>query len=79
MRRELVVDHAIAAAVDRQGGVIARRQLIALGLSASAIDRRVRAGRLHPLHRGVYSVGHRVVGASAGAGRPCSHAVPERC
>jgi len=62
MRRELVIDQEIAALAGRQGGVTARRQLVALGLSASAIDRRVRAGRLHVLHRGVYSVGHRVVG-----------------
>jgi very-short-patch-repair endonuclease len=62
MRRELVKDHPIAAIADRQGGVIARAQLAALGLSGAAIDRRVRAGRLHLLHRGVYSVGHRVIG-----------------
>jgi hypothetical protein len=64
MRRELAPDTTIAAIADRQGGTIARGQLVALGLSDSAIDRRIRAGRLHPLHRGVYSVGHRVLGAS---------------
>jgi hypothetical protein len=53
MRRELGIDHAIAAIAKRQGGTVARRQLAALGLSASAIDRRIRAGRLHVLHRGV--------------------------
>ena len=63
MRRELVKDHPIAAIADRQGGVIARAQLAALGLSGAAIDRRVRAGRLHLVHRGVYCVGHRVIGA----------------
>jgi hypothetical protein len=63
MRRELVKDHPIAAIADRQGGVIARAQLAALGLSGAAIDRRVQAGRLHVVHRGVYFVGHRVVGA----------------
>lgn len=62
MRRELATDHAIAAIADRQGGTIGRRQLIALGLSGSAIDRRVRSGRLFLLHRGVYAVGHRVLG-----------------
>ena len=35
-----------------------RAQLLALPLSSSAIDARVRAGRLHPRFRGVYSVGH---------------------
>jgi hypothetical protein len=64
MRRELGIDHAIAAIADRQGGVIARRQLDALGLSASAIDRRLRAGRLQRLHRGTYAVGHRAIGVN---------------
>ena len=41
----------------RQGGSIARRQLLRLGLSAKGIDSRVLRGRLHPIHRGVYSVG----------------------
>jgi hypothetical protein len=62
MRRELATDRAIAAIADRQGGVIARAQLTALGLSGSAIDRRRRSGRLHVVHRGVYTVGHRVIG-----------------
>ncbi|HKH18249.1 MAG TPA: type IV toxin-antitoxin system AbiEi family antitoxin domain-containing protein [Solirubrobacteraceae bacterium] len=83
MRRELAPDAAIAAIADRQGGVIARGQLVALGLSASAVDRRMRARRLHVLHRGVYSVGHRVVGAcgrrwaavlACGPGAVLSHA-----
>src|SRR5919109_2444050 len=44
-----------------QYGVVARRQLVELGLSHRAIDRRLAAGRLHPLHRAVYAVGHSVV------------------
>jgi very-short-patch-repair endonuclease len=44
---------------DRQDGVVARRQLIALGYSAREIRRRVEAGRLHIIHRGVYAVGRR--------------------
>jgi hypothetical protein len=44
-----------------QHGVVARRQLRALGLSLDAIDHRVASGRLHPLHRGVYAVGHRAL------------------
>src|SRR5918992_1874601 len=66
MRRELGIDHSIALIADRQGGVIARRQLDALQLSASAIDRRLRAGRLHRLYRGVYAVGHRDVAVKGG-------------
>jgi very-short-patch-repair endonuclease len=37
--------------------VIARTQLLELGLSAKAIKHRVSTGRLHPLWRGVYAVG----------------------
>jgi very-short-patch-repair endonuclease len=39
--------------------VVARRQLIALGLGESQIEHRLAMGRLHLLHRGVYAVGHR--------------------
>jgi hypothetical protein len=46
---------------ERQYGVISRTQLVELGLSKSAIDRRIRAGRLHLLHSGVYALGHRIV------------------
>jgi len=40
---------------------VGRAQLLAAGVLPSAIGRRIDAGRLHPLHRGVYAVGHRVV------------------
>lgn len=49
----------IAALADDQHGVVARRQLLALGVDRGAIDRRLAAGLLIPLHRGVYAVGHR--------------------
>src|SRR3954469_25742255 len=49
---------AMAILAGRQHGVVARGQLLAEGLSRDAIGRRLRAGRLHPLHRGVYAVGH---------------------
>lgn len=52
------IDHAIAALAERQFGVVALWQLTALGLSASAVRGRVATGRLHPIHRGVYAVGH---------------------
>jgi very-short-patch-repair endonuclease/predicted transcriptional regulator of viral defense system len=51
----------IARVAKRQYGVISRTQLLSLGFEAGAIGRRIRAGRLHQLHPGVYSVGHRVV------------------
>ena len=51
-------DAAIAELAGRQHGVVARRQLQALGLGEGAIDWRLRHGRLHRLHKGVYAVGH---------------------
>jgi very-short-patch-repair endonuclease len=45
--------------------VVARSQLIELGLESDAIDRRMGAGRLHRLHYGVFAVGHRVISREA--------------
>jgi very-short-patch-repair endonuclease len=42
-----------------QHGVVARRQLLKLGLGSEAISHRIRTGRLHPVRRGVYAVGRR--------------------
>jgi hypothetical protein len=39
--------------------VITAAQMLAAGLDRSGISRRVEAGRLHPLYRGVYALGHR--------------------
>ena len=41
----------------RQHGIVARRQLLALGFSAKSIEHRVARGRLHSVTRGVYAVG----------------------
>ena len=54
------VDRAIAELAEAQRGVVTRRQVLELGIEAGAIKHRVRTGRLHPLHRGVYLVGHAV-------------------
>jgi hypothetical protein len=54
---------AVAALARRQHGVAEHGQLIRLGLSPSAIGRWVADGRLHRVHRGVYSVGHRLLTA----------------
>src|SRR4051794_10335416 len=59
--RDLGPDAAIAELAARQHGVVGRAQLLAAGLRSSAIGRRVAASRLHPLHRGVYAVGHLVL------------------
>ena len=40
-----------------QHDVVALWQLVALGLSADAVRKRVTAGRLHRIHEGVYAVG----------------------
>ena len=44
--------------VDRQWGVVSRRQLLALGVASGTISAWLAAGRLRPLHRGVYAYGH---------------------
>jgi hypothetical protein len=52
------VDRTIARIGARQHGVLSLPQLMALGLTSSAVRQRVAAGRLHRVHRGVYAVGH---------------------
>jgi Transcriptional regulator, AbiEi antitoxin len=56
-------DRAVAAVARAQHGVVARDQLLALGLSRHAVAHRIAKGHLHPLHRGVYAVGHRSLSA----------------
>lgn len=52
-------ERELATLAQRQHGVIARRQLTALGIGDGAIKSRLQLGQLHRIHRGVYSVGHR--------------------
>jgi very-short-patch-repair endonuclease len=59
-----LVDAEIAALAARQHGVVATRQLAALGLGRKAVAKRAAAGRLHRVHRGVYAVGHPVLSAN---------------
>jgi very-short-patch-repair endonuclease len=54
-------DAAIARLADRQHGVVATWQLLAIGLNHHDIYYRARIGRLHRIHRGVYAVGYRVL------------------
>jgi len=51
-------DREIAALADRQHGVVAAWQLVALGISHDAVLRRAAAGRLHRIYHGVYAVGY---------------------
>jgi len=73
----------IADLASRQHGVVSRWQLIDLGATPSMIKGWLAAGRLHPLHRAVYAVGHRAISREArwlaavlacGAGAFLSHA-----
>ena len=41
-----------------QHGLVTLDQLAELGIGASAVRKRVERGRLHPVHTGVYAVGH---------------------
>jgi hypothetical protein len=54
-------DRPLADLAAQQHGVVSAPQLHSLGLSPSAVSRRVSAGRLHPVFRGVYAVGHEAV------------------
>ena len=79
---DIHVDAALARLAARQHGVVARRQLLELGFGARAIDRRIARAWIHPVHRGVYAVGHTALSArgrftaavlAAGGGARLSH------
>lgn len=55
---ECPVDRLLAELGRRQHGVVARAQLLERGVSRRAVEVRLQRGSLHPLHRGVYAVGH---------------------
>ena len=54
-----MIDRLTAALAERQHGVVATWQLLALGLTHDDIGYRAQTGRLHRIHWGVYAVGHR--------------------
>jgi very-short-patch-repair endonuclease len=58
MRKEGAPEQVVAVTAGRQHGAISIDQLRQAGLSNASVTRRVRAGRLHRLHRSVYAVGH---------------------
>jgi very-short-patch-repair endonuclease len=49
---------ALAGLATRQHGVISSRQLQSLGYDRDLVAAEAKRGRLRPLHRGVYAVGH---------------------
>jgi hypothetical protein len=51
-------DRAIGRLAESQHGVVSRAQLSELGLGTGAIKHRVEIGRLRPVYRGVYTIGH---------------------
>jgi predicted transcriptional regulator of viral defense system len=56
-RQSREIDGAIADLAGRQHGVVARRQVRALGIGEDAIDFRLQCRRLRPLYRTVYFTG----------------------
>jgi hypothetical protein len=63
-------DEAISALAGRQHGVVARTQLLELGVSGRSIDHRVAVGRLRrvfPGRRAAYAVGHEALTVTARA------------
>jgi very-short-patch-repair endonuclease len=80
---ERSLDAEIGRLASQQHGVVATRQLAALGLARGGVAARAKAGRVHRVHRGVYAVGHRVLTVdgkrmaavlAAGPGAVLSHA-----
>lgn len=58
MRNETRSHRQLAELAEGQHGVVSTAQLLGLGYSKAAISRHASAGRLHPIHKGVYAVGH---------------------
>ena len=55
-------ERALAELAGRQYGVVARRQLLSLGVGERTIERWLSVGRLHTIDHGSYAVGHAAVG-----------------
>ncbi|HEY8501277.1 MAG TPA: type IV toxin-antitoxin system AbiEi family antitoxin domain-containing protein [Solirubrobacterales bacterium] len=65
-------DRSLAELARRQYGVVGRRQLLRAGWSEKEIDGRLRTGRLHRVHAGVYAVGHQLLLAKDDGWQRCS-------
>lgn len=55
------MDALIARLAEAQHGIVARRQLLEMGVTPKAIRVRLERERLHRVHTGVYVVGHRLL------------------
>jgi very-short-patch-repair endonuclease len=51
----------LAEIASSQHGIVARSQVVNLGIAGNTVDRWLRSGRLHRLHPGVYAVGHTAI------------------
>lgn len=47
---------AVGKIANRQGGIISRQQVLQTGMSPDAVRSKVKYGKLHAIHRGVYTV-----------------------
>jgi very-short-patch-repair endonuclease len=56
------IERSIVELAAQQHDVVARVQLLELGISGRAIDRRIESGRLRRVHRGIYTVRHTPLG-----------------
>src|SRR5215204_4863076 len=55
------LDRAIGGLAEQQHGVVTRAQLSELGLNRGSIEYRIKRGWLLPVHRGVFTIGHRLL------------------
>jgi hypothetical protein len=61
MREKAGSHRKVAKLAERQHGVVSAGQMAELGLSKDQVFWEASTGRLHPVHRGVYAVGHRAL------------------
>jgi hypothetical protein len=54
-------DRVVAWVAGRQHGVVARWQMVELGMTEQMVKTRLRRGSLHRLHQGVFASGHRAI------------------
>lgn len=60
-QKRVARDRVLGELASAQHGVVGRGQLLQLGFGEGAIKAMVRRGRLHPLHREAFAVGHRCI------------------